>query len=109
MERLALKIREMLEELNRVDVPGGGSLKSTASKVLEVIEAQKVNWDEVEKDTPVLVKSDVFNGWIPRHFKRKATEYENGIIVTYSDGRTSFSVRGKTSEEVWQYAMLPIN
>ena len=55
----------------------------------------KLDWDEVEVDTKVLVRDRPYNEWLKRHFAK----YENGKVYVFNDGRTSWSSRGITHWE----------
>ena len=58
-----------------------------------------VDWSKVPIDTPIWVRDseDVF--WVKRHFAR----YQNGVVVTFRDGRTSWS---SIENCCWKYAKL---
>ena len=55
----------------------------------------KLDWDEVEVDTKVLVRDRPYNEWLKRHFAK----YEDGKVYVFNDGRTSWSSRGITHWE----------
>ena len=55
----------------------------------------KIDWDEVEVDTKVLVRDRPYNEWLKRYFAK----YENGKVYVFDDGRTSWSSRGITHWE----------
>ena len=55
----------------------------------------KLDWDEVEVDTKVLVRDRPYNEWLKRHFAK----YENGKVYVFDDGRTSWNCRGITHWE----------
>ena len=55
----------------------------------------KIDWDEVEVDTKVLVRDRPYNEWLKRHFAK----YENGKVYVFNDGRTSWSCGGITHWE----------
>ena len=55
----------------------------------------KIDWDEVEVDTKVLVRDRPYNEWLKRYFAK----YENGKVYVFNDGRTSWSSRGITHWE----------
>ena len=55
----------------------------------------KLDWDEVEVDTKVLVRDRPYNEWLKRYF----AEYENGKVYVFDDGRTSWNCRGITHWE----------
>ena len=55
----------------------------------------KIDWDEVEVDTKVLVRDRPYNEWLKRHFAK----YENGKVYVFNDGRTSWNNEGITHWE----------
>ena len=55
----------------------------------------KIDWDEVEVDTKVLVRDRPYNEWLKRYFAK----YENGKVYVFNDGRTSWSCGGITHWE----------
>ena len=55
----------------------------------------KIDWDEVEVDTKVLVRDRPYNEWLKRYFAK----YENGKVYVFDDGRTSWNCRGITHWE----------
>lgn len=59
-----------------------------------------VDWSKVAVDTPILVRDSVSLGWTKRYFAR----YENGSVVTWADGATSWSSNGYTV--AWELAKL---
>lgn len=61
-----------------------------------------VDWSKVPVDTKVYVRD--FDGglWYPRYFAR----FENGKIVTWRDGATSFSARDIDSVSKWNQGKL---
>ena len=55
----------------------------------------KIDWDEVEVDTKVLVRDRPYNEWLKRHFAK----YENGKVYVFNDGGTSWNNEGITHWE----------
>ena len=55
----------------------------------------KIDWDEVEVDTKVLVRDRSDVEWLKRYFAK----YENGKVYVFNDGRTSWSCGGITHWE----------
>ena len=55
----------------------------------------KIDWDEVEVDTKVLVRDRPYNEWLKRYFAK----YENGKVYVFNDGRTSWNNEGITHWE----------
>ena len=62
----------------------------------------EVDWSKVPVDTPVLVKDSTPYTWKRRYF----AYYEDGIVHTYSDGATSWSVNKNSVNPGWNYAKL---
>ena len=50
---------------------------------------------------PKLVRDSEAVFWVKRHFAR----YQNGVVVAFRDGRTSWSSDG--GESCWSYAKIP--
>lgn len=59
----------------------------------------EVDWSKVAVDTPILVREDENQAWKRRYFMR----FENGLVYTWINGRTSWSTR---FVEAWNYAKL---
>lgn len=59
----------------------------------------KVDCENVEVDTKILVRNNIGGEWKKRHFAK----YENGIIYCWVDGCTSFTAN---STFEWIYAKL---
>lgn len=70
-------------------------------KKLETPEEKSVDWERVSIDTPIFVRDDENQRWIPRHFAK----YENGIVYAWENGVTSF-VSQTSSPIAWLYAKL---
>ena len=47
----------------------------------------KVDWENVEVDTKIMVRNESSYGWFPRYFAK----YENGKVYTWHNGATKFS------------------
>ena len=62
----------------------------------------EVDWSKVPVDTPVLVRDSTPYTWKRRYF----AYYEDGIVHTYSDGATSWSVNKGVVNPGWNYAKL---
>ena len=62
-------------------------------------EPPKVDWSNVEVDTPILVKNSEDEMWRKRHFGK----YKNGNVYAWSDGQTSWTAYDMM---VWKYAKL---
>lgn len=61
-----------------------------------------VDWSKVPVDTKVYVR-DFDNGfWVPRHFAR----FEDGKIVAWNDGATSFSIDDFNNVSKWNQGKL---
>ena len=66
---------------------------------LEEYEESKVDWSQIEIDTPILVRDCEDDRWIKRYFAK----YENEIIYVWNSGATSWSTSHITG---WKYAKL---
>ena len=55
--------------------------------LMEDYEEPEVNWNEIEVDTPILVRYDENEEWKKRYFAK----YENGIVSVWNNGSTSWS------------------
>ena len=62
----------------------------------------EVDWSKVPVDTPVLVRDSIPYTWKRRYF----AYYKDGIVHTYSDGATSWSVNKNSVNPGWNYAKL---
>lgn len=60
-----------------------------------------VDWSKVKIDTPIYVKINSDDEWIPRYFAK----YLNGEVYAWNDGKTSFTTTERVS---WNYAKLAI-
>lgn len=68
----------------------------------EYIEPQEIDWSKVPVDTKILVSNGGTN-WKKRHF----CKYENGEVIAWSDGYTSWSAEDHDDDYVgWKYAKL---
>ena len=59
----------------------------------------KLDWDEVEVDTKVLVRNNPDDNWLKRHFAK----YEDGKVYVFKNGRTNWNNEGITH---WQETKL---
>ena len=66
---------------------------------LEEYEGPEVDWNQVEVDTPILVKNSEYEKWLKRHFAK----YENGKVYAWQVGCTSWTEDIMTD---WDYAKL---
>lgn len=62
----------------------------------------ETDWSKVPVDTPILVKAFESDEWICRHFAK----YKNGMVYTWNNGATSFSVPNNEHCASWEYAKL---
>ena len=60
-----------------------------------------VDWSKVKIDTPIYVKANLEDEWIPRYFAK----YLNGDVYAWDDGKTSFTTAARVS---WNYAKLAV-
>ena len=65
-------------------------------------EEPEVDWSKVEVDTPILVRQTKDGEWLRRHFAK----YENGIVYTWKDGHTSWTVLHDEDVTAWKFAKL---
>lgn len=66
---------------------------------LEEYEESKVDWSQIEVDTPILVKHSESAKWKKRYFAK----FENGLVYAWVDGQTSWT---GADEIKWKYAKL---
>lgn len=66
---------------------------------LEEYEEPETDWNQVEVDTPILVRNSEDKMWRKRHFAK----YKNGNVYAWSDGQTSWTAYDMM---VWKYAKL---
>ena len=64
----------------------------------EYTEDPEMDWSKIAVDTPIYVR-EYGSPWIPRHFAK----FENGYVIAFLDGKTSFTT-GKT--RMWEQAKL---
>ena len=71
---------------------------------LDFIEVgEKINWEKVEVDTPILVKTMEWGKWKRRYFAK----YESGSVYAWDDGMDSFTANNDSkSISRWEYAKL---
>lgn len=66
----------------------------------------EVDWSKVKVDTPILVRGDEDEEWMARYFAK----FENGVVWSFCDGRTSWSARKNNTirKDIisWEYAKL---
>lgn len=72
--------------------------------LLEEYEEPEIDWSKVEVDTPILVRDyeDTENAmvvWLKRYFAK----YEDGLVYTWINGRTSWN---EDCTKGWKYAKL---
>ena len=60
-----------------------------------------VDWSKVPVDTPILVSLDN-ELWLCRYF----ADFKDGIVYTWSNGTTSWSVRKREYKDAWSFAKL---
>ena len=70
--------------------------------MLEDYKEPEVDWSKVEVDTPILVRQVEDGEWIKRHFAK----CEGGIVYTWTDGHTSWTVSYDEEVTGWKYAKL---
>ena len=70
--------------------------------LMEEYEEPEVYWSKVEVDTPILVRQNEDGEWIRRNFAK----HEGGIVYTWKDGRTSWTVSYDEDVTAWNFAKL---
>ena len=75
--------------------------------LLEEYEEPQVDWSKVEVDTPILVRNyedteSTAVVWLKRYF----AEYKDGLVYTWTNGRTSWN---EDCTNGWKYAKLAEN
>ena len=70
--------------------------------LLEDYKEPPVDWSKVEVDTPILVRQTKDGEWLRRHFAK----YEGGIVYTWKDALTSWTVLHDEDVTAWKYAKL---
>lgn len=70
--------------------------------LLEEYEEPETDWSKVEVDTPILVRGSEDGDWLRRHFAK----YEGGIVYTWKDGHTSWTVSHDKEVTGWNFAKL---
>lgn len=98
---------------NILDVMSGGLTKSvdTIAEIMPNIdgcgildiakELGIVDWSKVAVDTPILVSLDD-KLWLCRYF----ADFKNGIVYTWGNGATSWSVPRREHKDAWSFAKL---
>lgn len=62
----------------------------------------EIDWNKVAVDTPILVRNEQDEDWQKRYFAK--LEYEK--VCAWSDGKTSWTAKGKYDYCNWEYAKL---
>lgn len=76
--------------------------KLSANEVFSIEEELGiVDWSKVKVDTPVLVSLDD-KSWVCRYF----ADFKNGIVYTWRNGATSWSVPRGEHKDAWSFAKL---
>ena len=70
--------------------------------LLEDYKEPETDWNKVEVDTPILVREGEDGEWLRRHFAK----YENGIVYTWKDALTSWTVLHDEDVTAWKFAKL---
>lgn len=68
----------------------------------EEYQEPETDWSKVAVDTPIYVREDETDEWLPRYFAK----YENGMVFTWDDGMTSFSAEHDDWYTDWACAKL---
>lgn len=92
-------------QLNYACCDGGLCVNENHKTALDWLKAEytepPVDWAKVEVDTPVLVSEDG-EIWYNRYF----AYYSNGIVYTWVNGQTHWSVNNPSQVNSWDYAKL---
>lgn len=70
--------------------------------LLEEYEEPEVDWNNVEVDTPILVKDMEYENWWKRYF----AEYKDEVVYAWVNGKTSWSAVDDKDVTTWNYAKL---
>ena len=70
--------------------------------LLEDYKEPEIDWSKVEVDTPILVRQTKDGEWLRRHFAK----YEDGIVYTWKDALTSWTVLHDEDVTTWKFAKL---
>ena len=70
--------------------------------LLEDYKEPETDWSKVEVDTPILVRKAKDGEWLRRHFAK----YEGGIVYTWKDALTSWTVLHDEDVTTWKFAKL---
>ena len=62
----------------------------------------ETDWSKVEVDTPIIVRQNEDGEWLRRHFAK----YEGGIVYTWKDAFTSWTVLHDEDVTAWKFAKL---
>lgn len=68
----------------------------------EEYRAPMVFWENVDVDTPILVRDYPTDCWHKAHFAK----YKDGNVLAFKNGKTSWSVDQYSSLIEWKYAKL---
>ena len=106
-EKYAKEILDIVCEGKRIAVKNGVPCDCSATDCGECdlgqgdshCSGELVDWSKVPIDTPILVRDSEAVFWVKRHFAR----YQNGVVVAFRDGRTSWS---SIENCCWKYAKL---
>ena len=70
--------------------------------LMEDYKEPEVDWSKVAVDTPILVRQTKDGEWLRRHFAK----YEGGIVYTWKDALTSWTVLHDEDVTAWKFAKL---
>ena len=93
----------ILKEISCSDIRCGRCHTLQLLWMLEEYKEPEADWNNVEIDTPILVRDYESQEWEARHFAK----YEDGVIYTWDGGSTSWTSKGNVTE--WKYAKLAKN
>lgn len=80
------------ERCDLYDAVGSGNCNQARrgwgeAEYVEPAPEPEIDWSKVTVNTPILVKNNLDDKWIPRYFAK----YQNGKVYAWDDGRTSWT------------------
>jgi hypothetical protein len=72
------------------------------SQILGMKFEEVIDWAEVPVNTMIWVRESEEYDWLPRHFAK----YEDGKVLAWNDGKTSFTATCEGETTSWDYVKL---
>ena len=72
------------------------------SQMLGMEFEEVIDWSEVPVNTMIWVRDDEEVDWLPRHFAK----YEDGKVLAWNGGKTSFTATGEGETTSWNHVKL---